>query len=462
MKEESRLVTTLEKFFWVFLFVNPFLDIISGLYIYYIRGIYILDVETISTLGLTPSLVVRMLMLAVFAAYVLLSRDRHAIMTAIPIALSVVLSIGSEYLFAGKAEVFLDLQYAARFAYNIALLLVYTRVFSRRWGTDGKEMLHALDNIAAFTLLVLSLAILVPAMLGEGYSAYADRWGYRGSRGYFYAGNDITAVLAALLPLVVARLMLMDRREHKARAVFFALASGLGGNSLLIIGSKTAFLAEMFTYGLLLLYAVFALLRKEKNSALGYIWALVAMLGVFGLLALMDDTLWDDIMLSLGITQVLWEGEGVETAVFSGRLVKLADQLPQYRSGGVLVWLFGMGRGSQAVILEMDVLEVWLYYGVFGAVTFLWLYAKAAVDFFKGLIHRRFDAMCVALIASIGMVAGYLVIAGHVLFSVTSGFYFIFAIAYSRAYFAHESGDAALWREGENLLGLRKKDPKTP
>lgn len=457
MKAESRLIPTLEKIFWVFLFVNPFLDIISGLYIYYIRGIYILDVRTISTLGMTPSLVVRMLMLVVFAAYVLLLRDRHAIMSAVPIALSVVLSIGSEYLFTGKAEVFVDLQYAARFAYNIALLLVYTRMFSRRWGTDGKRLIHTLDSIAAFTLLVLSVAILIPAMAGVGYSAYADRWGYRGSRGFFYAGNDITAVLAALLPIVVARLMLMDRKKTPGRAVFFALASGFGGNALLIIGSKTAFLAEMFTYGLLLLYAVFALLRKEKNSALGYLWALGAMLGIFGILLLLDSQLWENIMVSLGITQILLEDEGVETALFSGRLIKLEDQFAQYRSANAPVWLFGMGRGSQEMILEMDVFEVWLYYGVFGVVTFLWLYAKTAADFFRGLFHRRFDAMGLALIASIGMCAGYLIIAGHVLFSVTSGFYFIFAIAYSRAYFAKESGDAALWREGAPLLGRRKE-----
>lgn len=457
MKEESRLITTLEKFFWVFLFVNPFLDIISGLYIYYIRGIHVLEIRTISTLGVTPSLVVRMLMLVVFAAYVLLSRDKHAILTAIPIALSAALSIGSEYLFTGKAEVFLDLQYAARFAYNIALLLVYTRVFSRRWGTDGKDLIRAMDNIAAFTLLALSLAVLIPAMAGVGYSAYADRWGYRGNRGFFYAGNDITAVLAALLPIVVARLMLMERRGHIGRTVFFALASAFGGNALLIIGSKTAFLAEMFTYGLLLIYAVAALFRKDKHSALGYLWALAAMLGIFGVLLLLDGELWENIMVSLGITQILLEDEGVETALFSGRLIKLGEQFAQYRSGGALVWLFGMGRGSQEMILEMDVFEVWLYYGVFGVAAFLWLYVKAAVDFFKALFRRRFDAMCLALIASIGMVAGYLIIAGHVLFSVTSGFYFILAIAYSRAYFAHESGDAALWHEGETLLGRRKK-----
>lgn len=459
MKQGNRLTLALEKAFWVFLYVNPFLDIITGLYIYYILQVDVLDVKITSTLGVTPSLAVRMLLLAVFAAYVLLSRDKNAILSAVPIALSVVLSIVSEYLFTGAAQVFLDLQYAAHFAYNIALLLVYTRLFSRRWGMDGKALIRALDTIAAFTLLALSLAILIPAMAGVGYSAYADRWGYRGNRGFFYAGNDITAVLAALLPLVAARLMLMDRKGHAARAGFLALSSALGGNALLIIGSKTAFLAVLFTYGALLIYAVLMLFRKDTHTALGYVWALVSMLAILGVLLLLDDQLWESILVSLGITQELWEDEGVETALFSGRLIKFADQFADYRSGGIPVWLFGMGRGSQAEIIEMDVFEVWFYYGVLGMVTFLWLYLKSAVDFFKGLFRRHFDAMCLALFLSIGMCAGYLIIAGHVLFSVTSGFYFIFAIAYSRAYFAHGSGDAALWHEGESLLGRRKLKP---
>ena len=102
MKQGNRITLALEKVFWVFLYVNPFLDIITGLYIYYILKIEVLEVMTTSTLGVTPSLAVRMLMLVVFAVYVLLARDKNAILGAVPIALSVVLSIGSEYLFTGR------------------------------------------------------------------------------------------------------------------------------------------------------------------------------------------------------------------------------------------------------------------------------------------------------------------------------------------------------------------------
>ena len=165
----------------------------------------ILDVEFVSTLGVTPSLVVRMLFLVTFAAYIILVRDKHSILTALPIGLAFVLSVVSEYLLLGSVRIFVDAQYMARFCYNIALLMVYTRVFATRWGDDGgKFLITALDNIITYTLIAMSLAILVPAILGLGYSTYADRLGYRGNRGFFYAGNDVTAVLAMLLPLSIA------------------------------------------------------------------------------------------------------------------------------------------------------------------------------------------------------------------------------------------------------------------
>jgi hypothetical protein len=437
----------LEKLFWVFLFINPFLDIINGVYINLIMGVGVLDVKFTSTLGVTPSLVLRMLMLLVFALYILIVRDKHAILTAIPIGVCWALSVASEYLTRGGAQIFIDVQYAARFCYNIVLLMVYSRVFAQRWGEDGKDLLSHLDDIAAFTLALLSFSILASAVVGIGYSTYADRMGYRGSRGFFYAGNDITAVLALLLPINVAKFMTMDRKSaSKTKNVLYALSGALGGNALMIIGSKTAFIAVAVTYALMLVCAIVCLCKgRDKAVAVSFVWAAVAALGVFALLMLLSGMeLWYSIVGSFAVTGELAENEGVETAILSGRQYKFSEHLAQFKEGGVLVWLFGLGRGSQEEILEMDVFEVLFYYGIAGFVTFLWLYAKMALDFFKSFL-RRPGIMTAALFASLAMCAGYLFIAGHILFSVTSGFYFVFVILYSRAYFARNSKEILLW-----------------
>ncbi|MCM1149337.1 MAG: O-antigen ligase family protein [Butyricicoccus sp.] len=450
MKQTSKAAELLEKIFWIFLFVNPFLDIINGVYINLVMGVGVLDVKFTNTLGVTPSLVARMVMLVAFALYILIVRDRKSILTALPIGACWILSmVGERVCMGALVSPFADAQYAARFCYNIVILMVYTRVFAARWGVDGKALLRRLDGIIAFTLTVLSLSILISAIVGVGYSTYADRMGYRGSRGFFYAGNDITAVLALLLPLCTARFMEMDRKNApRSRVVLYLIAGGLSANALMIIGSKTAFIAVGVNYGVMLAAALLTFAREKKtHTLLGFAGALGAALAVFAVIMLLSAAeLWQSIADSFAVTGHVVELDGIERAMLSGRSVKLAEHFELFKNGGVPVWLFGMGRGSQQEVLEMDVFEVLFYYGIAGCLSFLWLYAKAAIGFFKGMV-RRPDIITAALFTALGMCAGYLFIAGHVLFSVTSGFYFAFVIVYSRVFFAREAKEILLWKE---------------
>ena len=451
MKNKTGLVPFLEQVFWIFLFVNPFLDIFNGVYINVIMGVGVVDAKEIGTLGVTPSLLVRMGMLVVFALYLLLERDWKSALTLAPMGAAFVLSIASEYLACGHAGVFMDLQYSARFCYNVISCMVYCRVFSARWRAWGRgELVRRLDTVAAFTLLVLSLSILVTAVSGAGYSTYADRMGFRGSRGFFYSGNDIISVLTLLLPVVMVRFMAMDRKTlTMGGKLFFALAGGAGTNALVVLGTKTAFLAVGASYALLLCAALCGLLwRREGRTLRGFLALTAASAGIFALLMLLTRAaLWDSIVTSASVTQKYAENEGLETALLSGRTEKLADYWQHYRAGGPLVWAFGFGRASMEKILEMDVFEVLFYYGAFGLVAMLWFYGKLAVEFISSLLRcRPFNLTGLVLLVTLLTGAGYLFLAGHVLFSVTSGFYFVFVIAYSRVWLAKGAEDVLLWR----------------
>lgn len=438
----------LEKLFWVFLFINPFLDIINGLYINLVMGVDILDIKFVSTLGVTPSLIVRMIMLVIFACYVLLVRDKKSILTALPIGAAWILSMVSEYLNFGSAQYFLDTQYTARFCFNVVLLMVYTRVLSNRWGEDGKELLRRLDRVVCVTITVLSLSILISAVIGVGYSTYADRMGYRGSRGFFYAGNDITAILAVLLPLCVANTMRVDIKAEPKKMVFPAISTALGANAMLIIGSKTAFIAFAATCVLMLIAAlVFMKRENNKNIFFGYLSGMICTAVIFAALMLLSSSaLLQTISDSLKVTSDLAENEGMATAMLSGRQIKLKEHLEMFMDGGPIVWLFGLGRGCQEEILEMDVFEILFYYGIFGFCAMFWIYVKVAINFFTSFF-KKLDPTACALFTALGLCAGYLFIAGHVLFSVTSGFYFAFTIIYSRVYFAENSKDVLLWKQ---------------
>ena len=476
MLRSNQLTKTLEKIFWIYLFVNPVLDIVNGLFISTILNVGILDVEFVTTLGVTPSLVIRMVFLLVFVLYILAVRDRTSILTAIPIGLAWVLSILSEYRWTGTVSFFIDAQYMARFCFNIVILMVYTRVFARRWGYDGKDLLNSLDNLITYTLILLSLSILIPAIFGLGYNTYADRLGYRGNRGFFYAGNDVTAIMALLLPLSIVK-VLRGREESsvmsgKPRFLFWpALAAALSANAMLMIGSKTAFIALVFDFLAIFIFALVSKLRGKSQFMLkDYLRFFALFLAIFLVLNLIScfqvrsqlakegelepfrlsdifkyGTL-QAILESANATELIAENEGLENAMFNGRHIKLAEQFAQFRSGGLLVWLFGLGRGSQKVIIEMDLFEVLFYYGAFGFAVMLWLFIRLGIEFFKSFA-KKYDIMAFALFLSLGLCVGYLIIAGHVLFSVTSGFYFCFTIIYSRVWFAERPEEILLWKK---------------
>lgn len=473
MLRSNRLTKALEKLFWIYLFLNPILDIVNGFFISSTLNVGILDVEFVSTLGVTPSLVIRMLFLLIFVIYIFLVHDRYSILTAIPIGLAWALSLLSEYHWTGGISLFIDAQYMARFCYNVVILMVYTRVFARRWGYDGNDLLGTLDTVITYTLILLSLSILIPAIFGLGYNTYADRLGYRGNRGFFYAGNDVTAIMALLMPLSIAKALRgreeSSRMSGKPRFLFLpALAAALSANAMLMIGSKTAFIALVFDVLAIFLYTLIRVKRCGSGMLADFLRFFAIFLVIFLVLNVIScfqvrsqlakegelepfrisdifkyGTL-QAILESANATELIAENEGFENAMFNGRHIKLAEQFAQYRSGGVLVWLFGLGRGSQKVIIEMDLFEVFCYYGIFGFAVMLWLFFKLGIEFFKRFL-RKFDLTAFALLLSIGLVVGYLIIAGHVLFSVTSGFYFGFAIIYSRVWFAERPEEILLW-----------------
>ncbi len=436
-----------EKIFWIFLFINPMLDIFNGMYIMLVRNIGVLDVEYIDTLGVTPSLLVRMVMLVFFALYILMIRDKKSILTAIPIGLAWLMSMLSELKSLGSVQFFLDTQYLARFCFNIVVLMVYTHVFSVRWGEDGEKLKNNIEAIFGYTLAILGIFIILPSIFGLGYSTYADRLGYRGSRGFFYAGNDITAILTLLSPLCLAKAIKSDPIRNWKSLLLFSLALAFGINAMLIIGSKTAFLACGATAAIMLLAAIFFAI-KDRNPfyIINYFIAVIFTALIFLLLNIFTGSaMASAVGTSLEATGTLAQNEGANSAMLNGRDNKLAQQFAMFSSGGVLVWLFGLGRGALEYTLEMDVFEVLFYYGIFGFCAMMWLYAKLAIQFFIGFF-KNFSLTAIALLTSIGLCAGYLFIAGHVLFSVTSGFYFALTIVYSRVVFARQSGDILLWR----------------
>ncbi|MEA5039235.1 MAG: O-antigen ligase family protein [Clostridiaceae bacterium] len=421
----------LERFFLFFLFVNPFLDIFGG--------IYTKMSETYALPGVSPSLLARMLVLLVMAFYLLAKRDWKAVLTVLPVGIVFVVSFLLEVQDFYAVDLSSDVQYIIRFGFNLAALLCYTRVFKDS-GISKSELLTLFDRCFRFSAAMLSLAVVLPYLFGVGYYTYGDRFGFRGCRGFFYSGNDITAVLMLLLPLSIASFYrVVNLRGGVWRWLCYVLPPAFTVAALLLIGTKTAFLGLGFILVVMLGWALWrAIVKKERNPVLRFLCILVGVFLTLLVLKLFAPTdVATTIIQSIEHPAVVAPSAGVLNSILSGRQYKLANAFRMWKESLPLSALFGVGRGTQEKVIEMDILEVFFYYGVLGFIAMLWLYFREGVRL-VGNVFRRFDVQGLALLAGVGLCTGYLLIAGHVLFSVTSGFWYALLLAYAALYYRKE------------------------
>ena len=438
MKRQRSILGTL---FLLFLFISPLLDLINGIRMYLLcggRGGMLSSLDLVALPSLGPSMVVRLLFLAAMLIWLLLQKEYRLLLIPVSVVVCAAVTLLLE-LRAGDADAGAELQYVVRFCYVLMVLLSYGTLFGRL-GADS-DTKRRVDAILCAAQGLLALGVLIPFLFGMGFYTYADPLGYRGCRGFFYAGNDITAALLLMTPLTLAVWIGRDYASPKALRAACCAVNALSLCAMLIIGTKTSFLAVSAIY---LTFAVFGTVRGLGRRQWGALLRLLALLGC-ALLALLLMRLigrldpFQTILNSIrGVEDYvdlvdIENGRGVETILLSGRTATLRRAWADFRARLPLSALFGIGRGSQAHIIEMDLCEVLLYYGLCGAAAMLWLYVKRGFSAVFALL-RKFSVRSLAGLLALVLGAGYLLAAGHVLFSVTAGFFFSFVIVYARAF----------------------------
>lgn len=428
--------------FWLMLLASPFLDMINGIWTYFRAGG---DGGMLSTLdlaedgGIGPSLAIRLVFLALMVAYLLISRHKKAILMFVAIGCAWVLSFAYEFMRGESFSVITEVQYMVRFCYSLVCLVVCERVLKA--SAEKFDIKALADNLLCVAALTAALGVLVPYLFEMGFYTYADPLGYRGSRGFYYAGNDITVVIMLIMPLMLCAWM-----ECEKPALWDYLrcaAVALSVVALLLIGTKTAFMALIVIGLVMSVYALIEWIRKKNPRMLLRCVTAAALAGaVFLVFSIVGDA-GKTVMDSVAATEQYAEQSGAELVVFNGRLHFLRLAWVDFREALPISIFVGTGRAVHEKIIEMDIIEVFVYYGVFGLASMLWLYLtqgiKVVIDLFRAFSLRNL-ACCTAL----ALCVGFLVLAGHVLFSVTSGFYFAFMIGYTRLVCSREGLEAKI------------------
>lgn len=124
----------------------------------------------------------------------------------------------------------------------------------------NKESKDKITKVMFYTLICYTVLLIIPAITNTGFNSYT-RKSNSGTVGWFYAANEISAIILMLFPFYFSKLK--EKIENKKYIYLFLIVPII--YSIYIIGTKTSW------YGLILMTLVIFiiyLIKERKNKKL--------------------------------------------------------------------------------------------------------------------------------------------------------------------------------------------------
>ena len=418
--------------FYVFLLIQPILDLVTSLMVRF------------TNLSLTIGMVVRGLFLFIMVIYLLfvnksVHRKKSIIYLGILCIFSILYLITKDGIFTLgflKTEVI----YLFKYMYFPIIALCLINAFDEL--QIKKEKIFKVCIIEA---IIYSILIILPEITNTAFSSYIDN--NEGTVGWFYAANEIGAIMVALFPFLYY--LLFERESVVKIALTFTIVI----LAMTLLGTKTSFLGMLITE---ILYTLYFLFNYKKNRAYGLKWSIIIIIISFGLIPNIHavKNLQNAIAESSHIKEEVKEDNEKENKKYTSsspsvqRIIKVAlsgrdkffyNTLEIYDNANIDDKLLGIGFVNRNEInnkkieklIEIDPLDVFFHYGIIGFIILfiplIYIVYRTLKSIFKnkfGLSFFKFTNIYV-----IGIITMISMIAGHVYSSPAVSIYVSFAMA---------------------------------
>lgn len=298
---------------------------------------------------------------------------------------------------------YMDELYAIKLLFPVLIIIALKAVIDN--GKISKDVIFEIFKI--YSVLV-PLTLIVPLLLGVGFSSYELGGGYKG---FYYSNNEINVVLICTFIYCVEKLF----HEKNLKNLLLVI---LNLFALLVIGSKTSIIVFIVV---LVTYLIKIMKKSPKKAARYFLITLLATL-------IMCIVFKDFLIEMLGRMYYYYLGFKNSGGSFldfltSGRSDRILPALEKNvinAKYGFFNLIFGIGRYSQiddrdlASLMEMDFFDVLNWYGIIVALAIMIFYLSR----FWESIHdkKKFGFKLMFILITL-----FSLIAGHVWFSALAG-----------------------------------------
>lgn len=341
----------INKIVAVFLILQPFLDVITGICIHTLK------------INFTIGIIVRVLFLLFITFIVLfIFKKKKIIIPYLIIGLYFIFYIIGTILYKDSNYIF-EIQ-------NLVKVFYFPLLFVSLYSI--KEYIR-ISNMTLFTVIFLYLILLfVPTLLGVGYKSYEIT--KAGTLGFFNSANEISGIISMLTPIM----FIIFYESKKIIPITLLIIMYL--MVILMIGTKTPLLSLLITIGISILY-LWRYLIKTKQIKYIVISVLLILFLSFGLVLVFPKTnFYKNIRTHLdylkldNITDVFKDEKLVDHFIFSSRIKFLKNKSKIYNNSNTYQKLFGIGyinNNKETKMIEMDYFDIFFSHGIIGFLIFL-------------------------------------------------------------------------------------------
>lgn len=428
-----------EAFMLLFIVFQPILDLLTSF------GIIVLKMDA------TVGIVVRLFVMILGMLYLFL-QARHANNRKCfiyVVGLGVVLLIGLFNNMMVKNHVVLadEVKHITKTMYTFVLLFCYLVIF--RTLKQKKEFASKIQRMVVYAALVINAVMLISIATGTDYNSYQHV--KQGSRGWFFAGNELGTILAISFPFV---LLYSIGHTKKMKDIYYWIPSAMSVFSLFAVGTKVGFGAIILTMGAAVVMCfIQAIIQRDRRSML----LLNGIVLVIMLAGVAVYTPFSPIINNTSMHLTLLEEQEkkheeeeeqeevleeqpepqVGDLVFSGRELFLNIQKTQFQEAPLSQKLFGMGYGgnfkTEPKLIERDFHDMFYSFGFIGflflILPFIYYGGKillAVVMRFKEVFTVKYAMLATGLALGLGIAFT----AGHVLLAPAVSIYFVILWSY--------------------------------
>jgi len=464
-----------EHFLLFFIILQPVLDLLTSLSIVLLKS------------NATVGILVRFLIMAVGGIYILIQakeKENRKFLIYL-ILLAVVLGIGfiNNKLVKNPIVLGEEVKFVAKALYIYIMLGSY--ILALKSLKKKVNISDKVRNSIVYSTLIINAIMVISISTSTDFGSY--QWMKVGSRGWFYAGNELGSILAIIFPIVV---LYSIQKTKSVKHVLYWIPSLLMIYSLIQVGTKVgmgsigATLAAVI--GIIVLQLLFDRRNPNKMSlVLNGLIAIVLLAGVVGTFKMTP------LAQNMGIhnnylseQNVAQQGqkekeikekikkeekqhkvekpeekakveaevkkelekeqkkENQENLIFSGRQVYEERHKQFFKEAPMSQKLFGMGyagnfkyneqKEPDPKLIEMDFHD-WFYdFGIIGfalmMIPFIYYGVRILLAFvtrFKEIFNVKYGMITASLVLALGIAY----IAGHILTAPGVGIYFVVVLA---------------------------------